>query len=96
MEVIQKQDGMHTIEVLKISHRFKDYPFIVCSGKSIVQLPMSVGKRSYGLKTLKQLYHVRQNIYLINSKRVSTKKLRELSYKVKEEFILNYKKDCPF
>lgn len=96
MEILEKQTSTHTIKVMRITHRFVNYPNIVCSGKSIIQLPCMIGKRSYNLKTLTQQLHCRMRVYLINSKRVSTKQLRECSYKVEEEFVLEERCDCPF
>ena len=79
-----------------ISHRFKNYTNIVCSGSKIYQLPCQIGKKSFNLKELKPKYHLGSTIYLIESKRINSKKLKQLAIKVNEQYILNKTKNCPF
>ena len=52
MELIEKQIDNYTIKIMLISHRFKNYPNIVCYGSKIYQLPCQIGKKSFNLKEL--------------------------------------------
>lgn len=96
MKVIEYQEDNHTIKILHISHRFNDLPNIICSGKKIYQLPCQIGKKSYRLKEIKQKYHLGMIVYVINSKRYSTKKLKELSYVVNDRYIISKIESIPF
>ena len=49
MKIIEKTEKNYTIKVLVISHRFKNYSHIVCTGGKIYQLPKMVGKKSFSL-----------------------------------------------
>ncbi len=42
MKVIEKQEDNHTNKIMVISHRFKDFPNIICSGSKIYQLPCQI------------------------------------------------------
>jgi hypothetical protein len=76
MKVIEKQLDNHTIKIMIISHRFKDFPNIICSGGKIYQLPCQIGKKSFRLKEIIPKYHLGSIVYLINSKRINSKKLK--------------------
>lgn len=52
MKLIEKQIDNRTNKILVISHRFKDFPNIVCSGSKIYQLPCQISKKSFQLKEL--------------------------------------------
>jgi hypothetical protein len=96
MKVIEKQLDNHTIKIMVISHRFKDFPNIICSGSKIYQLPCQIGKKSFQLKELLPKYHQGSIVYLINSKRINSKVLKTNNLKVNEEFILEKVTYCPF
>lgn len=96
MKTFEKQIDNYTNKIMIISHRFKNYPNIVCSGAKIYQLPCRIGKKSFKLKELKPKYHLGTTIYLIESKRINSKKLKQLAIKVNEQYILNKTKNCPF
>ena len=96
MKVIEKQEDNHTIKIMVISHIFKDFPNIVCSGSKIYQLPCQIGKKSFQLKELKPKYHQGSNVYIINSKRINSKVLKNKVIKVNEEFIIEKISFCPF
>ena len=96
MKVIEKQQDNHTIKIMVISHRFKDFPNIICSGSKIYQLPCQIGKKSFGLKEITPKYHLGSIVYLINSKRINSKTLKFNVLKVNEEFILEKNEICPF
>lgn len=96
MKVIEKQQDNHTNKIMVISHRFKDFPNIVCSGSKIYQLPCQIGKKSFNIKEVLPKYHLGSIVYLINSKRINSKILKINSLKVNEEFILNKIEICPF
>ena len=96
MKLIEKQLDNHTIKIMIISHRFKGFSNIICSGSKIYQLPCQIGKKTYGLKELKQKYHLGSTVYLIESKRINTKVLKANTIKVNEEFVLDKKQFCPF
>ena len=96
MKVIEKQRDNHTIKIMVISHRFKDFPNIICSGSKIYQLPCQIGKKSFQLKELIPKYHQGSIIYIINSKRINSKNLKIRALKVNEEFILDINEFCPF
>jgi hypothetical protein len=96
MKVIEKQLDNHTIKNMVISHKFKDFPNIVCSGSKIYQLPCQIGKKSFPLKELSPKYHQGSIIYIINSKRINSKLLKNNNIKVNEEFILEKSVFCPF
>ena len=96
MKLIKKQLDNYTIKIMVISHRFKGFPNIICSGSKIYQLPCQIGKKTYSIKELKQKYHLGSIIYLIESKRINTKVLKTNSIKVNDEFILEKIKFCPF
>ena len=96
MKIVEKQEDNHTIKIMIISHKFEKFKNIVCSGSKIYQLPSQIGKKSFPLKELKQKYHLGSKIYLINSKRISTKTLKKSALKVYDEFILEKKQLCPF
>lgn len=96
MKIIEKQLDNYTIKIMIIDYRFNNFPNIICSGSKMYQLPCQIGKKSFPLKELKQKYHLGSTIYLIESKRINTKVLKNNSIKVKEEFILEKIKNCPF
>ena len=96
MKVIEKQQDNHTIKIMVISHRFKGFPNIICSGSKIYQLPCQIGKKSFQLKELIPKYHQGSIIYIINSKRINSKNLKIRALKVNEEFILDINEFCPF
>ena len=96
MKVIEKQQDNHTINIMVISHRFKDFPNIICSGSKIYQLPCQIGKKSFELKEITPKYHLGSIVYLINSKRINSKTLKFNVLKVNEEFILDKNEFCPF
>ena len=96
MKVIEEQIDNRTIKKLVISHRFTGYSNIVCSGRKIYQLPCQIGRRSFDIKELKPKYHQGSLVYLIKSKRVNTKRLKEVSVKMNEFFILDESEYCPF
>jgi len=96
MKVIEKQQDNHTIKIMVISHRFKDFPNIICSGSKIYQLPCQIGKKSFELKEITPKYHLGSIVYLINSKRINSKTLKFNVLKVNEEFILEKNEICPF
>jgi hypothetical protein len=97
MKIVEYQKGNYTIKNMIISHRFIGYPNIVCSGEKIYQLPCQIGNKSYGLKELTQKYHCGMIIYLIESKRISIKILKNLAYRVtNDDIILSAETNCPF
>jgi hypothetical protein len=96
MKVIEKQEDNRTNKIMVISHRFKDFPNIVCSGSKIYQLPCQIGKKSFNIKELKPKYHQGSIVYIINSKRINSKILKINVLKVNEEFILEKIEICPF
>jgi hypothetical protein len=96
MKVIEKKQDNHTINIMVISHRFKDFPNIVCSGSKIYQLPCQIGKKSFNIKEVLPKYHQGSIVYLINSKRINSKNLKIRALKVNEEFILEINDFCPF
>jgi hypothetical protein len=96
MKLIEEQQDNHTNIFMVITHRFEGFPNIVCSGNKIYQLPCQIGKKSFQLKELQQKYHQGYPTYLIQSKRVSTKTLKENNIKVKEKFLISINKNCPF
>ena len=96
MKVIEKQLDNHTIKIMVISHRFKDFPNIICSGSKIYQVPCQIGKKSFELKEITPKYHLGSIVYLINSKRINSKTLKINVLKVNEEFILDKIEICPF
>jgi hypothetical protein len=79
-----------------ISHTFKGFPNIICSGSKIYQLPCQIGKKSFNIKELKPKYHQGSIVYIINSKRINSKTLKFNVLKVNEEFILEKIEICPF
>lgn len=96
MKLIEKEVDNHTIKIMVISYRFKQFPNIVCSGGKIYQLPCQIGKKSYQLKELKLKYHFGSKVYLIESKRVNVNIIKNDIIKVKEEFTVSQTKFCPF
>lgn len=96
MKLIEKQEDNHTIKIMVISHKFENFPNIVCSGSKIYQLPSQIGKKSFGLKELKPKYHLGSRVYVINSKRITSNRLKKNVLKVYEEFILEKNSFCPF
>jgi len=96
MKVIEKQVDNSTIKILKISHRFKGFPNIICSGKKIYQLPCQIGRKSFKLKELLPKNHNGSIVYLINSKRINRVHLKSLLHSVEEEYILEKIVFCPF
>jgi hypothetical protein len=96
MKVIEKQVNNRTIKIMLISYKFKNFPNIVCSGSKIYQLPMQIGKKSYNLKELKPKYHQGSIIYLINSKRINSKVLKNNSFKVDDKLIIEDVSTIPF
>ena len=96
MKVIEKQEDNRTNKIMIISHRFKNFPNIICSGSKIYQLPCQIGKKSFELKEIIPKYHLGSIVYLINSKRINTKTLKINVLKVNEEFILEKNEICPF
>ena len=96
MKVIEKQLDNHTTKIMIISHRFKGFPNIICSGSKIYQLPCQIGKKSFELKEIIPKYHLGSIVYLINSKRINSKTLKINSLRVNEEFILYKTETCPF
>lgn len=96
MKVIEKQIDNRTNKIMIISHRFIDYPNIICSGGKLYQLPCQIGKKSFQLKELIPKYHQGSIIYIINSKRINSKNLKIMALKVNEEFILGVNEFCPF
>jgi hypothetical protein len=96
MKLIKEQQDNHTNIFMVISHRFEGFPNIVCSGNKMYQLPCQIGKKSFQLKELRQKYHQGYLVYLIQSKRVSTKTLKENSIKAKERFLIETIKEIPF
>jgi hypothetical protein len=59
-------------------------------------LPRIRSKRSYPLKELKKKYHMGSEVYLIDTKRVTTTKLRSLVKTEKEEVFLEKVCTSPF
>ena len=53
MKVIEKQEDNSTNKIMIISHRFNNFPNIVCSDSKIYQLPCQIGKKSFNIKELK-------------------------------------------
>lgn len=96
MQVIEKQINNSTIKILIISHKFKGFPNIVCSGSKLYQLPCQIGKKSFKLKELTPKNNNGSIVYLINSKRINKKLLKKSAYKVNEEFLLETIIDTPF
>jgi len=96
MKIIEKQHNNRTIKIMLISYRFKDYPNIVCSGSKIYQLPCQIGKKSFLLKELKPKYHQGSIIYLINSKRINSKVLKNNAIKTNDELIIEDILTIPF
>lgn len=96
MKIVEKADKDYTTKILVISHRFKNYSHIVCSGGKIYQLPKMVGKKSFSLKEILPKIHLGSLVYRIESKRVFASTLKKLSFKVSEEFVLEKEKICPF
>lgn len=96
MKLIEKQYNNYTNKIMIISYRFNEFPNIVCSGSKIYQLPCTIGKKSFKLKELLPKYHQNSVIYIINSKRISTKRLKNNAIKTNEEFILEQIQFCPF
>lgn len=96
MKVIEKQTDNRTIKIMLISYKFKNFPNIVCSGSKIYQLPMKIGKKTYNLKELKPKYHQGSIIYLINSKRINSKVLKNNSFKVNDKLIIEDVATIPF
>jgi len=60
-----------------VTHKIKGLKNIVVSGSKLYQLPCQIGKRSFELKEIIK----RKGFYLIESKRYSSKQLKELAYK---------------
>jgi len=96
MNTIEIQKDNHTIKNMIIDYKFKGFDKIVCSGGKIYQLPMQVGRKCFTLKELKQKYHLGSIVYLINSKRVNSKLLKNLAYKTTEYFELEIIGTLPF
>ena len=96
MKTIEIEKDNRTIKIMLISHRFTNYPNVVCSGSKIYQLPCQIGKKAFAIKELKPKYHQGSIVYLINSKRVNSKKLKTYSKKVDEKFIISTENICPF
>lgn len=96
MKTLEKQEKNYTTIEMVISHKFNGFPNIVCSGGKIYQLPIIIGKRSYPLKELEPKIHIGSIIYRINSRRVFASKLKKVSIKVNEYFMLEKLMDCPF
>jgi hypothetical protein len=96
MKVIDIEENNRTIRAIVISHRFTDFPDIICSGRKIYQLPCQVGRKSFDIKELKPKYHQGSLVYLIRSKRVNVKRLKEVSVKTDELFTMYESEFCPF
>lgn len=96
MNIVEYQENNYTIRKLVITHRFEGYPDLVVSGKLLYMLPRSRSKRSYPLKELKKKYHMGSEVYLIDTKRVTTTKLRSLAKTTKEEVFLEKVCTSPF
>jgi hypothetical protein len=96
MKVIEKQEDNRTNKIMIISHRFNNFPNIVCSGSKIYQLPCQIGKKSFNIKELKPKYHQGSIVYIINSKRINSKTLKISVLKVNECFILEKIEICLF
>ena len=96
MQTIEKQQNNYTIKYLVISHIFNNFENIICSGSKIYQLPCIKNLRSYGLKELKPKYHLGMQIYLIDTKRISSKRLKENAIKVNKLFEIERFEFCPF
>jgi hypothetical protein len=96
MKIIENQEDNHTIKIMKISYKFDCFPNIVCSGSKIYQLPCQIGKKSFDLKELKPKYHLGSIVYLIESKRINSKKLKKHAVKVDGFLVLEKKENCPF
>ncbi len=96
MKTIENVEKNYTTISLVVSHRFESLPDIVCSGSKIYQLPKMVGKRSYPLKEIPPRIHLGSVVYRIEKKRFFASKLKKLSSRVVEEFILEKRCDCPF
>lgn len=96
MKTIEIEKDNRTTKIMLISHRFVNYPNVVCSGSKIYQLPCQIGKKTFAIKELKPKYHQGLIVYLINSKRVNSKKLKIYSKKVDERFIISTENVCPF
>lgn len=96
MKLIERQVDNHTNKIMVISHRFKSFPNIICSGSKIYQLPCQIGKKYFKLKELKPKYHLGSSVYIISSKRINCKVLKLNSFKVNEEFVLESIEKCPF
>lgn len=96
MKLIEKQKDNHTIKIMVISHKFENFPNIVCSGSKIYQLPCQIGKKSFNLKEIKPKYHQGSTIYIINSKRINSKILKKNVIKTNQEFIVDKIQYCPF
>jgi len=96
MKILENQENNHTNKIMKISHRFDGFPNIVCSGSKIYQLPCQIGKKTFGLKELKPKYHLGSVVYLIESKRINSKKLKQHAVKVDDFLVLEKTEICPF
>lgn len=96
MKIVEKVEKNYTIKILMISHRFKNYSHIVCSKGKIYQLPKMVGKKSFPLKEILPKIHLGSLVYRIESNRIFASKLKKLSFKVNEEFVLEKEKTFPF
>jgi hypothetical protein len=96
MKIIEIQQLNHTNIFIVISHRFVGFPNIVCSGGKMYQLPCQIGKKSFGLKELKQRYHQGYPVYIVESKRVSGKVLKKVSIKVEERWLKESIQTSPF
>lgn len=96
MKTVENIEKNYTTISLVVSHRFESLPDIVCSGSKIYQLPKMVGRRSYPLKEIPPRIHLGSVVYRIEKKRYFASKLKKLSTRVVEEFILEERCDCPF
>ena len=96
MKTTKNTKKNYTTISLMISHRFEALPDIVCSGSKIYQLPKMVGKRSYPLKEIPPRIHLGSVVYRIEKKRYFASKLKKLSSRVIEEYILEEICECPF
>lgn len=96
MKVIEKQIDNRTIKIMIISYRINKFPNLIISGGELYQLPVQIGKKSFGLKKLTKKFHQGKIIYLINSKRINVKTLKDNLTKVNDEYKISESLFCPF
>lgn len=96
MKIIEYQEDNYTIKKVVITHRFRGYPDLIVSGKILYMLPRTRSKRYYPLKELKKKYHLGSEVYLVDTKRVTTTKLKSLAIPSKEEVFLEKVCTSPF